>query len=57
VVGKAVANVRVSVVVFVTREGRLEGRGGGDGVDADIAGQDLVEHGTAFARLDVQHHL
>ena len=56
-VGKAVANVRVSVVVFIARVGRLEGRGGGDGVDADIAGQDLVEHGTAFARLDVQHHL
>jgi hypothetical protein len=56
-VGKAVANVRVSVVVFVARVGRLEGRGGGDGVDADIAVQNLVEHGTAFARLDVQHHL
>jgi hypothetical protein len=56
-VGKAVANVRVSVVVFVARVGRLEGRGGGDGIDTDIAGQNLVEHGTAFTRLNVQHHL
>ena len=56
-VRKAVANVRVSVVVFIARVGRLEGRGGGDGVYADIAVQNLVEHGTAFARLDVQHHL
>ncbi len=55
-VGKAVANVLVSVVVFVTRERRLEGRRRRDGVDTEVAGKDLVEHGSTFARLDVEDH-
>ena len=56
VVGEAVPNVGVSIAVLVTRVRRFEGRGRGDGIHAQVTGQDLVEHGAALARLHVQNH-
>lgn len=56
VVGKAVSNVRVSVIVLVASIRRFERRGSCDSINTNVAGKDFVEHGSAFASFDVEYH-